>query len=749
MTEQGAEQGAVGAAQGAARIAVGVSVQGSNLRALRAAEQRGILGGSIVSVFADRVCPALDWAVEEGIPVLLVPPSGHPDAASWDMGLTAGLQQVEPDVVVLAGFMRILGPEMLRAFRGRILNVHPSLLPAFPGAHAIADALAARVTVTGVTVHVVDERLDGGPIVAQEAVPVLPSDDEATLAARIHAVEHRLLPRVVAMAAAGALGIDDVGRLTFDRSRSGAIPVPRRALLSMSDKDGLVDLARGLDALGFELVSTGGTARAVRDAGLLVTDVAAVTGTPEMLDGRVKTLHPAIHGGVLGDWRSPAHRGQMAHANIDPFQVVAVNLYRFADAAARPGIDLEGLIEEIDIGGPALVRAAAKNHANVTILTDRSQYPTVLEELARDGAVSEHTRRQLAVAAYRLTAGYDAMIAAELGRRFSGETADPGIEERFPPRLDLALERAALLRYGENPHQGAALYVMPNADRMAGPLATGAAPLQGKALSYNNLLDAAAAAGLARDLRGAAIVILKHGNPCGAAEAGDLVAAWEGALAGDPVSAFGGVVAVKGVVDRALAERLAGLFLEVVVACAFDTDALAILSRKTDLRLLEDPGIVGMPVAGVEYRSAGGAVLATDADVSVDQVATWRSVGARTATEQELADLDLAWRVCRHVRSNAIVLVKDGRVVGVGAGQMSRVDSARIAVDKAGPERSMGAVCASDAFFPFPDALEVCAAAGVTAFAHPGGSKRDAEVIAAADAAGVAILLTGVRHFRH
>ncbi len=734
--------------QGAARIAVGVSGQGSNLRALRAAERRGMLGGSIVGVFADRVCPALDWAVEQGIPVTLVPPSGHPDAGSWDVALAAGLQRMAPDVVVLAGFMRILGPEVLRAFQGRIVNVHPSLLPAFPGAHAIADALAAGVSVTGVTVHLVDEVLDGGPIVAQEAVPVLASDDEVTLAARIHAVEHRLLPRVVAMAAAGTLGIDDAGRLTFERARSGRIPAPRRALLSMADKDGLVDLARGLDALGFELVSTGGTARAMREAGLEVTDVAAVTGSPEMLDGRVKTLHPRIHGGVLGDLRLPAHRGQMAHANIDPFQVVAVNLYRFADAAATPGIDLDGLIEEIDIGGPALVRAAAKNHANVAILTDPRQYPVVLAELGRDGVVSEATRRELAVAAYRLTSGYDAMIAAELARRFSGEEVDPAVEERLPPRLDLALERAALLRYGENPHQAAALYVHPGADPLSGPLATGATPLQGKALSYNNLLDAAASASIARDLRGAAIAIVKHGNPCGAAEAGDLPAAWDGALSGDPVSAFGGVVAVKGIVDRALAERLASLFLEVVVACAFDADALAILSRKPDLRLLEDPGIVGLPVPGVEVRSAGGAVLATDADASIDLQATWRSVGARPPRETELADLDLAWRVCRNVKSNAIVLVRDRQVVGVGAGQMSRVDSARLAVGKAG-ERAAGAVCASDAFFPFPDALEACAAAGVTAFVHPGGSKRDSEVIAAADAAGAAIMLTGVRHFRH
>ncbi len=732
------------------RIAVGVSGQGSNLRALHAAQRRGVLGGTITTAFADRVCPGVDWAVEHGIPVLFVPPSGHPDRASWDMGLAAGLQAADAELLVLAGFLRILGANTLAAFRGRIVNVHPSLLPAFPGLHAIDDALAARVAVTGVTVHLVDATLDGGPIVAQEAVPVLPSDDSTSLGERIHAVEHRLLPRVVAMAAAGTLGVDEAGHLTFDRTRSGRILQPRRALLSMSDKDGLEDLARGLDALGFELVSTGGTARTIRGAGLEVTDVSAVTGSPEMLDGRVKTLHPRIHGGILADLRSPQHRGQLAHANIDPFAIVAVNLYPFAHAAARPGIDIDALIEEIDIGGPTLVRAAAKNHASVAILTDRRQYPGVLAELQATGEVSHATRRALALAAFRLTAGYDQMIAAELARRFApGAAAEPETSERFPARLELALERAAMLRYGENPHQAAALYVVPGMDPTAGPLAAGATPLQGKPLSYNNLLDAAAAAGLARDLRGAAIVIVKHGNPCGAAEAADLVTAWEGALAGDPVSAFGGVVAVKGVVDGVLAERLASLFLEVIVAGAFDADARDILARKTDLRLLEDPGIVGMPVAAVELRSAGGAVLATDADVSIDLPVSWTSAGARPPTEAETADLDLAWRVCRHVRSNAIVLVKDGFVVGVGAGQMSRVDSAGLAVDKAGPDRARGAVCASDAFFPFPDALEVCAAAGVTAFVHPGGSKRDDVVIAAADAAGAAVLITGVRHFRH
>ncbi len=756
------------------RIAVGVSGQGSNLRALYAAQVRGSLGGTITTVFADRGCPGLEWAIAQGIPTLLVAPADHRDRGSWDAALSAGLQAAGPDVVVLAGFLRVLGTDTLAAFHGRIINIHPSLLPAFPGLHAIDDALAARVAVTGVTVHLVDETLDGGPIVAQEAVPILASDDRLSLGARIQAVEHRLMPRVVAMAAAGTLGMDDTGRLTFDRSRASSIPTPPRALLSMSDKDGLVDLAMALDGLGFELVSTGGTAAAMRDAGLAVTDVAAVTGSPEMLDGRVKTLHPRIHGGVLADMRLPQHRGQLAHANIDPFQVVAVNLYRFADAAARPDIDLDALIEEIDIGGPTLVRAAAKNHANVVILTDRRQYGRVLDELRTTGIVSEGLRRELALAAFRLTAGYDAMISTELARRMSasdtagtarttgtfgaagpiaadaaGPAAASGSAARFPVRLGLVLERATMLRYGENPHQAAALYVIPGADARSGPLASGAAPIQGKPLSYNNLLDADAAAALARDLRGAAIVIVKHGNPCGAAEAADLLSAWDDALSGDAVSAFGGVVAVRGSVDQELAGRLGSMFLEVVIAAGFDDGARSILTARPDLRLLEDAGIVGAAVAGVELRSAGGAVLATDADVSLDPPETWTNAGVRAPSDAESADLDLAWRVCRHVRSNAIVLVKGGRLVGVGAGQMSRVDSARLAVAKAGPDRARGSVCASDAFFPFPDALEVCTAAGITAFVHPGGSKGDARVIAAADAADAAVMLTGVRHFRH
>ena len=509
--------------------------------------------------------------------------------------------------------------------------------------------------------------------------------------------------------------------------------------------------------IGFELVSTGGTARALRNAGLDVTDVADVTGFPEMLDGRVKTLHPRISAGVLADMREPDHREQLAAQLIEPFELVVVNLYPFAEAAAREGATEDELIEQIDIGGPTLVRAAAKNHANVGIVTDPAQYDAMMLELGHGKGLTTGMRRELAAAAFRLTAGYDAMISEELSRRwwarrptFSEEaTLAPTDGKELPPTFSLDLERVQSLRYGENPHQAAALYRVSGADVAPGAFSNGALVVQGKPLSYNNILDASAASGIARDLRGAACAIVKHANPCGAAEADDPITAWELALAGDPVSAYGGVVALTVPVDAALADRLVRIFLEVVVAPAVEPDALEILARRPNMRVVLDPGLGAPPAPGLEFRSAGGALLATEADVAADDLATWSVASKRAPSDDERDALDFAWRICRHVKSNAIVLATGHALVGVGAGQMSRVDSARLAVAKAGPERARTAVCASDAFYPFPDAVEVCLEAGVSAFVQPGGSQRDAEVIAAVDAAGAAMLLTGTRHFRH
>ena len=752
------------------RIAVGVSGTGSNLRALVAAARRGTLGGDVVLVFADRPCPGLDWAAEQGIDTILVP--GGDDAT-----LAETLAAVAPDAVVLAGYLRLIGPALLAAFGGRILNVHPSLLPSFPGLHGARDALAAGVAVTGVTVHLVDATLDGGPIVAQEAVPVLPDDDEASLLARIHPVEHRLLPGAVAALLAGALVVPGGGRRArLDAAVADArVPVPRRALLSVYDKAGLAELGRGLVARGWELVSTGGTARALREAGLPVTDVAAVTGFPEMLDGRVKTLHPRVHAGLLADRRRADHREALLAAGIAPFDLVVVNLYPFAAAARKPGLSFDDLVEEIDIGGPSMVRAAAKNHASVAIVTSPARYESILAALDAHGEVPLGLRSALAVEAFRHTAAYDARIAAELPcRMFEAGVAlpeEPGLPasaDPYPPSLTISLEKVESLRYGENPHQPAARYRRTDREPRAaeGPFASGEPPLQGKALSYNNVLDASAAASLGRLMRGPAIVIVKHTNPCGAAERATLLEAWEAALAGDPVSAFGGVVAVTGTVDRELAERLVSIFLEVIVAPAFDEGAREVLATKGNLRLVLDPsldaaadrsGVTERGGRAIDYlgsfRTAGGAVLVTAPDSLPDDPTEWACTTSRPPTDAERRDLDLAWRLCRGVVSNAIVLVRDGMLVGVGSGQVSRVDACRGAVDKArqfqGEAGATGAVAASDAFFPFADGPRVLLDAGVTAIVQPGGSMRDAEVLVDVERAGAAMVVTGTRHFRH
>ena len=739
---------------GTRRIAVGVSGAGTNLRALHAAAGRGELGARIVLVFADRPCPAIDWAAEQGIETAVAP--GGDDAAVAEL-----LAGATPDVVVLAGYMRVIGPRVLDAFRGRILNTHPSLLPAFPGAHAVRDALAHGVRVTGATVHLVDETLDGGPIVAQEPVHVLSDDDETSLRERIQAVEHRSLPRAVALVAAGAVGIASDGRhVTIDLERADeAVPVARRALLSVSDKTGLAEFGQGLVARRFELVSTGGTAQALRDAGLPVTDVAAVTGSPEMLDGRVKSLHPRVHAGLLADRRLDDHRHQLIAAAIAPFELVVVNLYPFAAALERPGISIDELIEEIDIGGPSMVRAAAKNHANVAIVTSPARYGEMLAALD-SGGVDDRLRSELALEAFGHTAAYDARIAAELPERF----VDAGLlerrDDRYPASLTLGLEKVETLRYGENPHQPAARYRRPGSTIAEGPFGVERPPLQGKALSYNNVLDAAAASALGRALRGPGVVIVKHTNPCGAAERPTLLGAWEAALEADPISAFGGVVALTRELDRPMAEALTSIFLEVVIAPSYAPDALEVLAAKPNVRVLVDemlasdvPVTQRSAVPTGSIRTAGGAVLVTAPDVVSDVASTWTCATRRAPTAEEQLDLDLAWRLVRGVTSNAIVLVRERRLVGLGSGQTSRVDAARQAVAKAhamlGPTSTVGAVCASDAFFPFTDAVEACLEAGVRAFAQPGGSLRDAESIAAVDAVDGTMLVTGVRHFRH
>ncbi len=522
---------------------------------------------------------------------------------------------------------------------------------------------------------------------------------------------------------------------------SDILPI-RRALISVSDKTGLVALATALARHGAELLSTGGSAKALREAGLAVVEVSDHTGFPEILDGRVKTLVPQIHGGILGRRDLPAHLEQMEQHAIAPIDLVCVNLYPF-EATVASGAEAEDCIENIDIGGPALIRAAAKNHAHVAVLTDASQYQALIESVSTLNGTTLADRRAWAGAAYGRTAAYDTAIAGW----FSAERGD-----LLPLRLGAVGMRAEALRYGENPHQRAAFYT----DGSNRPGIATAVQIQGKALSYNNLNDTDAAFEAVAEFERPAVVIVKHANPCGVAQADDLATAWDLALRCDPVSAFGGIVAVNRTLDEAAAIRIAKIFTEVIVAPDATEAARAVLSAKKNLRLLLTGSLPDPLAPGVMIKSVAGGFLAQTRDDG--RATSFKVVTSRAPSEAELADLTMAFRVAKHVKSNAIVYVKDGATVGVGAGQMSRVDSARIAAAKSeeaarqaglAGRLTEGSVVASDAFFPFADGLEAAIAAGATAVIQPGGSIRDAEVIAAADKANVAMVFTGLRHFRH
>jgi phosphoribosylaminoimidazolecarboxamide formyltransferase/IMP cyclohydrolase len=523
----------------------------------------------------------------------------------------------------------------------------------------------------------------------------------------------------------------------------------RRALISLSDKSGLAELATGLARHCVELVSTGGTAAKLREGGASVRDISDLTGFPEMMDGRVKTLHPKVHGGLLGVRDNPEHAAAMAEHDIAPIDLVVVNLYPFLNTVMS-GADRDTIIENIDIGGPSMVRSAAKNHAHVAIVTDPDDYRELLSQLdTNQGATTLEFRRRLAAKAFALTAAYDSLISQWFAY------ADLGL--RFPPRWTISSKLALELRYGENPHQRAALYIP------EGPVGTGLATarrIQGKELSYNNLNDASAALELVSEFRNDAptVVIVKHANPCGVATRETLLDAWKEALSCDSVSAFGGIVATNRPLDAATAEAITEIFTEVVVAPDADDDAKAIFAKKKNLRLLLTGELPDPARGGQTMAVIAGGILVQDRDngmITRDQL---KCVTKRQPTEQEIADCLFAWTVAKHVKSNAIVYAKDGVTAGIGAGQMNRRDSARIAAIRAeeaaeangwAQPRTVGSAVASDAFFPFADGLLAAAAAGATAVIQPGGSIRDDEVIAAADEAGLAMLFTGMRHFRH
>jgi phosphoribosylaminoimidazolecarboxamide formyltransferase / IMP cyclohydrolase len=512
----------------------------------------------------------------------------------------------------------------------------------------------------------------------------------------------------------------------------------RRALVSVYDKTGLADLAKGLHGLGVELVSTGSTAQRIADAGVPVTPVEELTGFPECLDGRVKTLHPRVHAGLLADARRPEHLAQLDELGVAPFELLVSNLYPFTDTVAS-GATADECIEQIDVGGPAMVRAAAKNHDSVAVVVDPDRYEWVLEQVA-SGGFALADRRRLAAAAFRHTATYDVAVASWLGN-----VVGPDPDGPFPRWVGATWDRAAILRYGENPHQPAALYTS-----WTGGGVAGAEQLHGKEMSYNNYVDADAAWRAAHDHGDlATVAVVKHTNPCGIAVGADVAQAHRKAHATDPVSAFGGVIATNREVSAAMAEQVAEVFTEVLVAPSYAPGALEILTRKKNVRLLRLPDEAGR--GRVEMRPISGGMLLQHGDLidaPGDDPSSWTLTTGDPVPDDVLADLAFAWRACRAVKSNAILLASDGAAVGIGMGQVNRVDSARLAVARAG-ERARGSVAASDAFFPFPDGLEVLLEAEVRAVVQPGGSVRDEQVVEAAAAAGVALYLTGTRHFAH
>jgi len=519
-----------------------------------------------------------------------------------------------------------------------------------------------------------------------------------------------------------------------------------RALISVYDKTGVVDFARDLALLGVEIVSTGGTARMLRDAHIPVRDISDLTDWPEMLGGRVKTLHPKVHGGILFQRGKASDVKEAAEQGIVPIDLVVVNLYPFSATAAKPGVAPEELIENIDIGGPSMVRSAAKNFQSVGVVTDPTDYPAITAEVRANGELTLATRLNLARKAYARTARYDGEIATELERLTADGQVSMHAPEKLPTRLHLAFERKQAMRYGENPHQSAALYT-PAGQPLAGFAA--ARQLQGKELSYNNLVDLDAAWKLAQELAAFGVAVIKHNNPAGAAEQNAQRDAYLKALACDPVSAFGGVLAFNKPLDAPTAEEVAKLFVECVAAPGFDPAALEILGAKKNLRVLEMPREEA-PRA-LELKRISGGLLVQEPDLYNLKESDCKTVTDRAPTEEERKSLFFAWKVAKHVKSNAIVFARDGQTLGVGAGQMSRVDSVKLAVMKAAAaELSLaGSAVGSDAFFPFPDGVEAAAQAGATAVIQPGGSVRDADVIAAANRLGIAMVFTGVRHFLH
>jgi phosphoribosylaminoimidazolecarboxamide formyltransferase/IMP cyclohydrolase len=734
------------------KIAVLASGEGTTLQALIDACSSRRVPGKIVLVLSNKEdAGALARAERHGIAHRAVRPADFSSPDAFDAFLASECRKAGVELVCLAGYLRKIQAPMLEAFPNRILNIHPALLPAFGGKGMYGmrvheAALEAGAKISGCTVHFADDAYDHGPILLQSAVQVLADDTPETLSARVRQQEQWLYPEAVKLIAERRVKIEG-RKVEILASPHEGSPRIRRALVSLSDKDGLVDFAKGLEELGIEIVSTSGTARKLEESGIRVRSLDSLTGFPEILNGRVKTLHPKVHGGILLRRSDPRQAEEARTFGLEPIDLVVVNLYPFERVAAGSSSPYSReVIENIDIGGVTLIRAAAKNFEDVAIVVNPADYKSVLEELSKHaGRLNLETRRKLALSAIEHTAHYDAMISRAWREASDAAEKDAKAEaERFPDSMHVGLKRVQTLRYGENPHQKAALYVR---EERGGPSFE---QLHGKELSYNNLLDAFGTWDAVNEFETPAAVVFKHVTPSGIGTDEDLHKAFEMAWASDPLSAFGGILAVNRPFPMAIAEKLGKRFLEVIVAPSFEPEALEKLRKRKNLRLIV---MKSPPPPTHLLRSLGDEVLVTEPDRLVFGDGL-KCATKREPTPDEEAALRFGWRTAKHVKSNAIVLAGPSQTVGIGAGQMSRVDSVHMAGEKfeqflkENPKPEALAL-ASDAFFPFRDGIDLAAKLGATAIIQPGGSIRDEEVVAAADEHGLAMILTGMRHFRH
>jgi phosphoribosylaminoimidazolecarboxamide formyltransferase/IMP cyclohydrolase len=740
------------------KIAVFASGEGTNLQALLDACAGGRVKGTVSLVVSNNDgVGALRRAQRAGVETLVSSQKDFATPEEYNAHLAFECQKRGIDLVCLAGFMLQLKTPLLKAFPWRIMNIHPALLPSFGGKgmygrHVHEAVLKSGAKVTGCTVHFIDEDYDRGHILVQSTAPVLPGDTPETLAARVRAQEHWAYPKAVALWCDDRLKVTDAG-VEILSSHKDKSPRIKRALLSVSDKAGLVELAKGLQEMGVEIVSTSGTARALQQAGVDIRPLDSVTGFPEILQGRVKTLHPNIHGAILLRRKDPSQAREAELFGIEPIDLVVVNLYPFAETAAKfPDPFSLDVVEQIDIGGVALIRAAAKNFEDVAVLTSPSDYKTVLEEMGKgQGQLDQDTRRRLALKAFRHTSSYDTMISqawagAETAAAAGVKAAAvPVPASAFPDRFPVELAKIQDLRYGENPHQKAALYAWADAGGASFK------QIQGKELSYNNLLDAAGTWDAVNEFDEPAAVIFKHVTPSGIAVGKNQLDAFNAAWACDPLSAFGGVLAFNRPLTAGVAQLLSKRFVEVIVAPGYEPEALQLMKTKPNVRLLQR---AEKPSRRLQLRSLDNEILVTEPDRALFG-ADWKVATKRKPSPDEEAALKFAWAAGKHVKSNAIVLAGPSATVGIGAGQMSRVDSVHMAGVKfkeylrVGGQAPAALVLASDAFFPFRDGIDAAATLGISAIVQPGGSIKDSEVIAAADEHNLAMVLTGMRHFRH